>query len=185
MTAKRKPYRGRRGTKQLDLTDMKKALRDGRQWTALGIVVAPPDGSAHWKIVGDNIDVMVEVELQPSQEPVTARLAAGIWMVPDVGDEVAVMLPAGELDFMPTITCVLASSVPATQGPQPQRILIVRGEVLVHNGSGGAEPLVRKSEFDGHTHPPGSFNAPSGGGPVTGDSGGAAAVDGTSVLKAR
>lgn len=147
-----KPKRGGRPTKRLDLTDLRHLLRDHRQWTALGVVIKPDDGGEHWEIVGANEDIMVEVALQPTQEVVSARLAAGMWVVPNVGDEVAVILPAGELDFMPVITCVLGSSVPSSQGPQPNRIVIVRGEVLVHDGAGGAEPLVKRSEFHKHTH---------------------------------
>lgn len=58
------------------------------------------------------------------------------------------------------------------------------GEVLVTTG-GATDRLVKKSEFDGHTHGPGSFTAPSGssGGPVTGVSDGATAVAGTSLLQ--
>lgn len=148
-----KPKRGNRGAKRVDLTDIREALKDSRQWTALGVVVMPEGASSHWEIVGTNEDVMVEVQLQPNQETVTARLAAGMWIVPNLGDEVAVLLPAGELDFMPVITCVLASSVPSSQGPQPNRIVIVRGEVLVHDGNGGAEELVKRSEFLKHGHP--------------------------------
>lgn len=57
------------------------------------------------------------------------------------------------------------------------------GEVLIGDGSGHFDRLVKKGEFDGHTHPPGTLTAPSGGGPVTGVSGGAAAVSGTETLR--
>jgi hypothetical protein len=137
-----KPRRGRRPVKRLDMSPVLEALKDHRQWTALGVVTQPEDGSAHWQIYGDNADVLVEVVLQPSQEPVTARLAAGMWIVPNVGDEVAVLLPAGEIDFMPVITCILAHAVPSTQGPQPQRILIVSGEVVIHDGGADKIPTM-------------------------------------------
>lgn len=143
-----KPMRGQRPTKRLDLSDVKEALRDTRQWTALGIVAEGPDGSPHWEVVGDNADVMVEVVIQPDQVPLFCRLAAGMWIVPDVGDEVAVIVPAGELDFMPVITCILSHALPTAQGPQPQRIVIVRGEVLIHDGAGGAVPLAYKSDVE-------------------------------------
>lgn len=191
MTRISKPLRGQRATKHLDLTDMRAALADGRQWCGVGVVVKPEDGGEHWVIVGDNADIMVEVELQPSQEVVTARLAAGMWIVPNLGDEVAVILPAGELDFMPVIVCVLASSVPTTQGPTPTRIVIARGpgtEVLIHDGSGGAEPLVKRSEFNGHSHKApalvGATYAPVGFDPSA-VTDGADDVAGTQVLKAK
>lgn len=60
-------------------------------------------------------------------------------------------------------------------------------QVFVRSAGGTADRLVTKSEFDGHTHGPGSFSTPSaggGGGPVTGTSGGAAAVAGTQKLQA-
>lgn len=56
-------------------------------------------------------------------------------------------------------------------------------EVLIRNEAGGVDRLVKKSEHDGHTHPPGTFAAPPGGGTVTGVSGGAAAVTGTQALR--
>ena len=57
-------------------------------------------------------------------------------------------------------------------------------EVYVRNEGGTADRLVKVSEFTGHTHLPGTFAAPSGGGPVTGASAGAAAVSGTQTLRA-
>lgn len=187
-----KPKRGQRPTKRLDLTDVREALRDTRQWTALGVVIKPRDAEQHWQIVGDNADVMVEVELQPTQEPVTARLAAGMWIVPEVGDEVAVVIPAGELDFMPVITCILAHAVPTAQRPQPRRIVIAvpaGGEVFVHDGAGGAEPLVRRSEFIGHSHELPAITGSASYGPIPPEgattTGGADDVTGTSVLKAK
>ena len=186
------PKRRRKAAKRFDPTDLREVLKDRRQWCAIGVVTKPIDGSQHWRIESENgtaVDILVEVVLQPSQERVEARLAAGMWLVPDLGDEVAVMLPAGRVDFMPTILAILSGNVVPTeggQGPQPRRIVIAvppGGEVYVHDGSGGAEPLVRRSEFNGHTHGPGTFT--NSGGNVTGESGGADDVDGTAVLKAK
>lgn len=159
-----------------------------------GIRVGGVDISGYESIV----DILVEVEIQPSRVHVTARLSGlgsggGVIQIPNPGDEVALLLPDGELDHMPTIVGILSRAGvlhadTGGQGPAVNRVLIVSPEVLIHDGAGGAEPLVRKSEFDGHTHGPGSFTTPSaggGGGPVTGTSSGAAAVDGTEVLKAK
>lgn len=55
-------------------------------------------------------------------------------------------------------------------------------EVFIRTAGGSVDRLVKKSEFDGHTHGPGSFAA--GGDPVTGATAGAAAVAGTSRLRA-
>ena len=41
-------------------------------------------------------------------------------------------------------------------------------EVIIDDGAGGTEALVRKSDFDGHTHLPGTFA--NSGGAVTGES---------------
>lgn len=58
-------------------------------------------------------------------------------------------------------------------------------EVFIREDGGSVDRLVKKSEYDDHTHPPGTFVAPSGGGPVTGVSGGAAPVAGTQRLRAQ
>lgn len=185
-----KPKRGNRGSKVLDLTTIKEALKDSRQWTAIGVVAKPEDGGPHYEIVGDNADVMVEVVLMPEHVRLQARLAGGMWIVPDVGDEVAVIIPSGEIDFMPVITCILSHALPSSQGPAPQTIVIARGagsQVLIHDGAGGAEALVKKSEFDGHKHHAPVLVGASYG--VTTDptaqTGGAPSVTGTTVLKAK
>lgn len=168
-----KPLRSRSAVKRLDLTDMRSLFKDRRMWSAMGIVYAP-DGEEHWQVVlneaGDSVDVIVEVELQPSQVPVTCRLPAGVWDVPDVGDEVGVILPDGEIDFMPVLVCRLSTNrVPTTQGPQPGRIVIARDEVLVHDGEGGAVSLALKQDvinvddkYAGHLHlsPAGATEGP-------------------------
>ncbi len=188
MTRVSKQKRGNRGAKRLDLTDIREALKDGRVWTALGVVVQPADGSPHWEIV-DNADVMVEVELQPDRVPAFCRLAAGMWIVPTVGEEVAVLIPAGEIEFSPTILCILASVVPGTQGPTPDRIVIARSEVVIHDGSGGASALALKSDvsdlrghYIAHTHATaGGTGTPSP--PATAAT--APTPTGTTVLKAK
>lgn len=61
-------------------------------------------------------------------------------------------------------------------------------EVLIRDAGGTVDRLVKKGEYDGHTHGPGTFANPSAGGaggPVTGVSGGAAAVAGTQRLRAQ
>lgn len=151
MTRIVKPKRAARGAKRIDLSPIRDALRDGRVWTGLGVVVEPSDGGPHWKIEGD--DIMIEAVLEPERVPVSARLAAGMWIVPNVGDEVAIIVPSGELDFMPTIVCVLGQAVPTVDGPSPTNIVIARGSVLIHDGNGGAEELVKRSEFLSHGHP--------------------------------
>lgn len=150
-----KPKRAKSGAKRLDLSDMRELFKDRRMWCAVGTVTAP-EGEAHWHIAsndsGTAVDVIIEVVLQPSEDPVSCRLRGGIWEVPNVGDEVAVLLPEGALDFMPIVVCKLSGrSVPTTQGPTPGNIVIAVPagmQVLVHDGSGGAVPLALKSDVE-------------------------------------
>ena len=102
----------------------------------------------------------------------TARLAAGMWLVPAIGEEVAVIIPAGKIDFSPIIVGILSSnSVPQPmdgQGPTPTQIVIARGKVLIHDGNGGAKALAYLSDVQAvdqkyamHLHQD-STNAPTG-----------------------
>lgn len=135
------PFRGRSSSKRLDTTDIKHALGiDGiKMWCAIAIVEAP-QGEPHFEVLAD--DVHVEVVTQPSLIPLTCRLAAGVWRIPDVGEEVVVLIPEGEIAFMPILIDVLSSgSVPTTQGPALSASVIARPQVLIHDGTGGANPL--------------------------------------------
>lgn len=142
------PYRGRSASKRLDMTDMKHALGvDGfKLWAAIAIVQAP-QGEPHFEVLAD--DVHVEVVTQPSLIELTCRLAAGIWRIPDVGEEVVVLIPEGEIAFMPILVDVLSSgSVPTTQGPALATAVIARPHVLIHDGAGGAHPLPTLAEHN-------------------------------------
>lgn len=191
-----RPKRGRKAAKRLDLTDIKHVLRDDRQWCSIGLVVTPEDGSSYWRVEPNEdgsgaVDILVEVVLQPTQDQVTARLTAGMWMVPALGEEVVVVIPSGRINFMPTIVGLLSSNIVPTgsDAPTPTRLVLMRAEVVITDGNGGTEPLVRKSDFDGHTHGVGTYaslSGTTGGGLVVGGvSGGAPAVSGTAVLKAK
>ena len=163
-----KPKRGKRPVRRLDLTDIRAALRDGRQWTTLARVIVADGQSSHFELhtnrAGELVDILVDVETIPDRLDLTCSLTGGWggWWIPEVGDEVIVVLPAGAIDFRPTIVATAPASIPNPrgQGPAPGRRVFVADEVLVHSGAGGAEPLVRKSEydelkkvFDGHKHP--------------------------------
>jgi hypothetical protein len=157
-----KPMRGRRATKRLDVTDMRKVLQDRRIWNGLGIVVEPEDGGAHFELVEDDdgtlIDILIEVELMPDQIPLLARLSGlsggggrGTWTIPNVGDEVIVACAAGQIDFQPAIMGVLSSGgIPngGGQGPASNRTIIVDQKVLVHDGAGGAKKLAFADELN-------------------------------------
>lgn len=110
---KRQP-RARKASRRLDLSSMKEALRDRRCWTCMGLVVVGEDGN-HFEI-DENADVLVEVQVQPSQDRLTCRLGSvaggpgrGVWSIPPVGTEVAVIVPDGQLDFMPIIVATLST----------------------------------------------------------------------------
>lgn len=154
-----RPKRGRRAAKRLDLTDMREVLRDRRVWTGLGIATVLDGNTSHWRIHSDdgttNVDVLVDLVLQPDQTPITARLQSGMWIVPNEGDECAVLIPAGRVDFMPIIVGILSNnSVPSSdEQPQPQRIVIVTNDCVITDGNGGTGPLVLRSEFLEHGHP--------------------------------
>jgi hypothetical protein len=148
------PRRGRRPTRRLDLAELRELLRDRRVWAGLARVILPEGQSAHWEIVaaadGSVAEILVDVVLLPSNVEVTARLAgAGVWAVPEVGDEVIVHIPDGLIDFAPTIVGLLPQSgllANGDQAPAPQRIVVAAPEVLVHDGTGGATSLALKSD---------------------------------------
>ena len=193
------PYRGRSASKRLDMTDMKRALGvDGiKLWCAIAIVQAP-QGEQHFEVLAD--DVHVEVVTQPSLIPLTCRLAAGIWRIPDVGEEVVVLIPEGEIAFMPILVDVLSSgSVPTTQGPAIATSVIARPHVLIHDGTGGAAALAKLSSLQTtidklndvidklltHTHSGVTTGAGASGPPVGLVEAHAPAAVGTTVLEAK
>lgn len=97
---------------RLELPNMRKLTRSRDMWSGVGVVYAEP-GQSHFRIVtfkDGRRTVIVDVELQPSRITVMARLAAvgGVWRIPDVGDEVAVSIPEGRIEFMPVITGTLS-----------------------------------------------------------------------------
>lgn len=108
-----KQPRKRTPSRRLDLTAMKEALRDKRCWACMGLVVEA-DAGPHYQLDGD--DVLVEVSVMPSEERLTARLGAiaggagrGVWAIPAVGTEVGLIIPEGETEFSPIITCTLST----------------------------------------------------------------------------
>jgi hypothetical protein len=145
--------------RRLDITAMREALADGKCWTCLGVVVSR-DGS-HYEI--SDGDVLVELDLMPGEQSITARMGAagggqgiGIWYIPPVGSEVAVIMPDGDFAFSPIIVGVLSSgSLP--DGVAPGVTVIANtSKVLIHDGAGGTDQLVTKSAYEAHVHPTGT-----------------------------
>lgn len=193
-----KPFRGQRGSKRLDLTDMRALMRDTRTWCSIGRVFLPRGAAQHYEIADG--DITVEVILQPSLDDVTCRLAAGMWIVPAVGEEVVVVLPEGERSFMPTIVGILSTgNVPAAQPPTPTRMVLQRDEVVVHAGPGGANPLptlaslqasidklnALMDKYIAHTHTGGTLGGGLTGAPTDIAITHAPGAVGTTVLKAK
>lgn len=184
--------RTHKAVKRPDLSGLKEALKDDRVWCAFGIVIADDGGGSHFEI--EDGEVLVDVELQPSEEEITALvsspvggLGVGVFAVPPVGSEVIVAIPDGEIIFQPTIVGVLTSGN-AASGLSGTTVVIVApegGKVLIHDGAGVTEPLIRKSEYDAlkdyldlHTHPTGV-------GPSSAPEDPAPSASGTSVLEGK
>jgi hypothetical protein len=148
-------------SRRLDTSDLRNLVRDRRRWSAIGIVIVPEGESSHFDLDGE--DLLVEVEIQPDGLDVSCRVGSafggpglGMWAVPPVGSEVLIALPDGRLDFQPTIVGVLSTGQ-LPQGVAENVTVIANGTVLITDGGdpSGAEPLIKKSEFDNHIHPSG------------------------------
>lgn len=119
---------------RLDIAQIREALRDGKIWTALGVVTRFPGESVHYEIDDDGGGVTVDVELVPNRERVACRLGSGsgggVWRIPPEGAEVAVLVPMGDLDADPIITCVV-SSPPAQLTDDTETVVVASGKVKV------------------------------------------------------
>lgn len=180
--------RARRGSRRLPISELREAFADNRVWSGIG-VVAKIDGEPHFEIADG--DVLVSVTLIPTGEPLMCRLGApgggsgiGFWRIPTVGTEVAIICPTGELDSDPIIVAALTSGTAPDGLAENKNIFIVPdGETLeIRTPGGSVDRLVKKSEFDGHTHGAGTYKDGSNN-TVTGTSAGAASVTGTAVLR--
>lgn len=113
MTAVNKNLRSKQGAKRVDLTGLREVLRDRRCWACMGLIVKGDDGS-HFEL--DATDVLVEVESVPDGKRMTARLGSlaggpgrGVWAIPPVGTEVAMIVPEGSTEFGPIIVGTLST----------------------------------------------------------------------------
>ena len=154
------PRRGQRASRRLDLSDLRRAVADRRVHTELAVVRKPADAAAHFEIVDGGEDVLVEVETVPGGQELTCRLGAGaggremgLWRIPAVGDEVAVLVPTGEIAFSPMIVAVLSSGkVPARLAPNktvlvaPDELELIVGSKVIRIKDAGP-PLASAASF--------------------------------------
>lgn len=114
----------------------------GGQWVAIGTVM-PAQGGQHYDTHGGK-DVTVEVELHPSGATITCRIGSaaggpdqGVWGVPEPGDEVAVLIPDGEIDAGGIVVATLSSggapdrAAPKTVLVKADKVIVQAGQVLV------------------------------------------------------
>lgn len=168
MTVVRGRKRNRNPVKKLDLNPLRRALKDHRVWSKLAVVIDPDGDARHFELVTEDgvlVDIIVEVETVPDRVPLSCRLSGGVggeWRVPAIGEEVVVCVPDGMIDFQPTIVAVLSSNEipnPVGQGPAAGRTIITNSEIFAHDGTGGAQALPTKADYDalkakydGHKH---------------------------------
>lgn len=157
MTRMVQSKRGSILSKRLDMSKIRNVFADGRTWTTIGLVTAPDSGS-HFTV--EDGDVIIEVVTQPDLLPLSCRLLAcsGVWLIPAAGEEVGVIIPSGDIGFMPLAMPMLSTgSVP--EDVSDTAIVIARTKVYIHNGTGATEPVAKISElnaladvYNGHTH---------------------------------
>ena len=123
--------RNRAPTRKVPGSVLRKVLKDERQWAALGVVIKP-ENDPHFSIEDDGI--FVEVELVPDRIEVTAQLSTliggpglGVFTIPEVGAQVLLCLPAGMIDFCPTIVGIFATGQPTPSRVAESRTIIVTG----------------------------------------------------------
>jgi hypothetical protein len=192
----------KRGSARMEPGDLRDLLRDNKLHVGLGVVFKPKDADSHYELGAG--EVMVHVQLQPDNNEVFCRLGApasstpgtGVWAIPQPGVEVGVCFPYGEIEGDPFIFCCLPSRT-APESLTETKIVVVAPaggtvEVFDVGGSGAIDRLVKKSEFDAHTHhltlvpvtgaveaaPPAPVT-------VSGDTDTPDAVTGTEVLRAK
>lgn len=136
--------RARGGAKRLDMSPIREALKDRRMWTAFGVVRKPVDAASHYEVITANgqQDVLVHVETAPSGLDVTCRLGSlaggaglGLWRIPAVGTEVAVLIPEGEMEFQPLIVATLSTGDTPARMAADRTVLEAPDEIVLVVGS--------------------------------------------------
>jgi hypothetical protein len=141
---------------------MREALKDRRVFPCLGIVTTDDDSGSHFDLDGE--DLLVEVELVPGEERITARMGAvgggsgqGLWFVPPVGSEVIVIMCDGELEADAFIVGVLSSgAVPEGIAPDVTVIANTSKVYVIDGTTANAEGVIKATPYDQHKHPTGT-----------------------------
>ncbi len=184
MSVTRRTKRPKHAKRRLDLSAIKEALKDERAFPCLG-VVTDEGVDSHFSLDGE--DLLIEVELVPGEEQVTARMgfgagsSAGIWFVPPVGTEVALIICDGDVEAGVFIVGVLSSGAVPSDIASGVTVIAAPSKVLIHDGAGGAAPLPTLAEFTNHTHTSGMGPT----GPVIDPIPGVGPITGTTVLEAK
>jgi hypothetical protein len=115
-----------------DLRHLAEAIgtTDTREWFSRGIVVKRQGEAERFEM--DDEECLVEVNLVPGGQPVTARLGALVWRIPPEGAEVGVLFPGGQLDAAPVIVCEVGGAPDELAGDNT--VLRADGDVVVKAG---------------------------------------------------
>jgi hypothetical protein len=132
-----------KGAKRIDVSELRGLFRDNRFSTSLGVVTQFDGETSHFDLEGD--DVLVDVELAPGRERVFCRLGAiaggagrGVWAIPPVGTEVAVLVPRGELGMDPVIVATLSTGQLPADLTDDTILVVANQKIHVHATAGDA-----------------------------------------------
>lgn len=161
--------RGVRGGKRLDVNQLKALIANTPLVTSLGVVRQFPGESSHFEISTENgtNEILVDVELIPSQTRVQCRLGFGndgVYRIPRVNSEVAVLIPydpqsliKDSLDFEPIIVGVLDTNAPAQLDGddvvvvEAARVRILSGDIELGDSPAAMDEVVVGSGIDSFT----------------------------------
>lgn len=161
--------RGIRGGKRLDVNQLRELIAKTPMLTSLGVVRQFPGESSHFEINTENgsNEILVDVELIPSQTRVQCRLGFGndgVYRIPRVNSEVAVLVPydpqsliKDSLDFEPIIVGVLDTDAPSALDDddivvvQATRVRVLSGDIELGDSPSSVDQVVVGSGIDPFT----------------------------------
>lgn len=136
-----------------DLSALKEALADGRDWVKLAHVVKGDNGS-HYEYItegGETVDLLIECELIPNGERVSARYSGpGDVLIPKVGTEGVVIFPDGEIENDPVWYGSLSTGYMPSDASETVRIIETKenGEVHIRSRGGTAKRLATYEDLE-------------------------------------